>query len=339
MTNETIHYRAIEGNDAPALQSLVQRCYGDSYFDALYFDANELRNAIDKKQLRSCIALNDDGEIIAHLGMRHALGSMTSDSSLAIVDPAYRAKGLLIETGVRLCQTCIDMGLSGIFGTAVTVHTYTQQSNLKGGAAVTGIYLNYIPAGTCFLEVEQAISEHPTPSVLMLSSLATHPDRDCYMPEQYRVQIQQAFDDCKMHRQLLANDTIPLTESVFKVSYKPRQKVCYFWIDEVGADLCERIISEIKLLDSDAINAFYIHLPLDQKGLDMCIEDLRSAGFFYGGILPESSQRDWLILQTITGTEPDWSAVKLSGERSKGLLDFILADRKGIKREPGNLAI
>lgn len=331
MTNETIHYREMEANDAPALQSLVERCYGDSYFDALYFDADELRKAIEKQQLRSCIALNERGEIIAHLGMRHAEASLTSDSSLAIVDPLYRAKGLLVETGMRLCEICIDMGLCGIYGTAVTVHTYSQQSNLRGGAGVTGVYLNYIPAGTLFLEVDEAKSESPTPSILMLAPLAIPPVRSCYMPARYNKQIREAFDDCNMQRELLANDTLSLTDSVIKVSYKPRQKVCYYWVDVVGSDLREQILSQIDLLKAQTINAFYIHLPLDQQGLDESIEALRDVGFFYGGLLPEASQRDWLILQYITGVEPDWSSVQLSGERSRVLLDFILADREDVK--------
>lgn len=331
MNNETLHYRALEGDDTPALQSLVEHCYGDSYFDALYFDADELRNAIEHKQLRSCVALNEGGEIIAHLGMRHAEGSLTSDSSLAIVHPLYRAKGLLIETGIRLCQTCIDMGLCGIYGTAVTVHTYTQQSNLKGGAAVTGIYLNYIPAGTRFLELEQAHSERPTPSVLMLTHLGAPPKRSCYFPERYKLQIREAFDDCNMHRDLLDDSSLSLTDSVISVSHKPRQKVCYFWIDAIGADLGEQILFHMNSLDSHPINAFYIHLPLDLNGLDQGIEELRDAGFFYGGLLAESSQRDWLILQTIAGEEPDWSSVNLSGERAKALLDFISSDRESVK--------
>lgn len=328
MNNKNIRYRVIDADDAPALQALVARCYGDSYFDALYFDVDELRKAIETKQLRSCIALNQDGEMIAHLGMRCAEGSLTSDSSLAIVDPRYRAQGLLVETGIRLCQVCLDMGLCGIYGTAVTVHTYSQQSNLKGGAGVTGIYFNYIPAGTLFLEVEDARSELPTPSVLMLAPLAIPPGRSCYLPARYSQQMREAFEDCNMAREVLPGDTLSRTESVIRVSYKPRQKVCYFWVDAVGWDLREQIELQMNLMEAEAINAFYIHLALDQQGLDESVAALLQVGFFYGGLLPESSQRDWLILQTIRGMEPDWSSVQLSGERTRNLLAFILADRK-----------
>lgn len=332
MTNKMIRYRLLESGDVPALQTLLERCYGDSYFDALYYDGDALSSAIKEKRLRSCIALNEAGEIVAHLGMRHPNGSLTSDSSLAIVDPRYRAQGLLIETGVRLSQTCLEMGLCGIYGQAVTVHTYTQQSNLKGGAGVSGIYLNYIPAGQRFLESEQAQSNCPTPAVLMLTILSQAPIRSCYIPEQYATQIHEAFNSCKMQRDLLVS-TPPLPlQSLIEKSYKPLQRVCYFWAEKLGADLLDQIKEQIRALKSHPINAFYIHLPLDQGELDEHITQLRHAGFFYAGLLPEYSQRDWLILQFITGPEPDWTSVQLSGERTNALLQFILDDRQVVQQ-------
>ncbi len=330
MSTDAIHYRALLTDDVPALQTLLKRCYGDSYFDALYFDADALRDAIAKKQLRSCIALNASGDIVAHLGMRHAEGSLTSDSSLAIVDPKYRAKGLLVETGIRLCQTCLEMGLCGIYGTAVTVHPYTQKANLRSNAGITGIYLNYIPSGTRFLEVDNAQSDTPTPAVLMLTPLSPPPRRSCYIPQHYAGHIRAAFDHCNMQRDVLTHEPPLATHSKIRLIHKARQRVCYFWVDTPGCDLAEYITQHMARLKPEPINAFYIHLALDQAGLDACIAQLNRAGFFYAGVLVESSQRDWLILQCITGPEPDWEAVQLVGEHTNQLMRFIRDDRKAI---------
>lgn len=88
---------------------------------------------------------------------------------------------------------------------------------------------------------------------------------------------------------------------------------------------------ELARLSSTAWNAVYIHLTLDQGGLDPCADTLREA-VFYGGVLAESQQRDWLIMQYTIGPEPESASVKLSGERAKQLLKFILSDKHAVEK-------
>ena len=162
-------FRATAVADVEELIALVHRCYGDSYFDTFYYSSTELEAALISGHLRSFIAVTKTGSVVAHIGVRIPDLYYTAVSSLAIVDPAYRSMGLLAKVGFPLYQLCVEKQFSVIHGQAVTVHTYTQQTNLKGGAAVTGIYMNYIPAGQRFIETESLIVDAASPGVIMVT--------------------------------------------------------------------------------------------------------------------------------------------------------------------------
>lgn len=75
-------------------------------------------------------------------------------------------------------------------------------NNVKGLAIVLFIVV------TDPLYLEQIKSGCPTPSVLMLTPLATAPECSCYIPQVYKSEIITAFEDCNMQRQVLI-DTAP----------------------------------------------------------------------------------------------------------------------------------
>jgi hypothetical protein len=73
----------------------MRRCYRESYFDGVYYDAEALRLLISEGKQYSAIALNESGEVVAHIGLRNPRRGRTADSTMAIVDPRYRSRGLL----------------------------------------------------------------------------------------------------------------------------------------------------------------------------------------------------------------------------------------------------
>lgn len=328
MTDSDFHCRAMRVDDARQLVALVHRVYDDTYFDEFYYDIAALQHALNTGRLCSFILLDGCGNIVAHIGVRIPDQHYTAISSLAIVDPAYRGKGLLAQVGMPLYQLCLDKGFSVIHGQAVTVHTYTQQTNLRGGAAVTGIYLNYIPAGQRFLETGQADSEVPTPTVIMVTPVSTPTAGAIYLPDRYSKQALQAFELCHMPREMRSDDGELPQHCVISTQHMFKQRVDYLWMDTVGADIKSCLAAQLETITADQSNAVYLHLPMDQLPLDTSITIARELGFFYAGVLPSYKQRDWLILQAVPGERPDFAPVQLAGDVAPALLDFIIDDYK-----------
>ncbi len=315
--------------DASKVQVLMFRCYGESYFDDLYYDVEALRLAVSEKNQYSAIAELSSGEIVAHIGLRHYMGGLTADSTMGIIDPRYREQGLLVQVGVALMPVYEQLNLCGLYLYAVTIHPYSQKASLKGGSGVTGIFLNYIPQGTNFLEIESGPSTESTPALVMLQPFTAAPVRKIYLPKRYKEVVVQAFEQCGIKREYIENSAVNRMPSIssIRVVIKQRQRICYLWVDEMGEDFGEQIEQKIKMLNEAELNAIYLQMPMDSVLIDRGISAVSRQGFFYAGVLPEHGNRDWLTLQKIDKDTLDLSNVKLANEHCYRLLDYMLRDQ------------
>jgi serine/threonine-protein kinase RsbW len=310
----------------------MRRCYGESYFDGVYYDADALRRLISEGRQYSAVALNEAGEVVAHIGLRRPRGGRTADSTMAIVDPLYRSRGLLVQVGAAMGPAYLELGLCGLYLQAVTVHAFTQQASLKGGSGVVGLYLDYIPRGMTFLEIESAVSNDPTPALIMLQPLGPLPERRIHLPRRYEAVILDAIAQCGLQRgrSEALHATPSLSRGGVSNELKSRQQVCYLWVSELGADTLEQVRKQMRGLPIEELNVVYLQLPLDAGPLDETIDLLREEGFFYAGYLPEYGERDWLTLQKVTHLPIDRSNVMLADEHSYELLDFIIRDQRSL---------
>ncbi len=321
--------RAMTPEDAAAVRALMLRCYGETYFDGLYYDAEELARAVATGEQYSAIAIGPSGDVVAHLGLRCPPGSRTADSTMAIVDPQFRSRGLMVELGRALAPFFRKLDLYGIWLQAVTVHPYTQRASLKGGSGVTGIELGYVPSGMTFLEVDSAVTRNPTPALILFQPLQPAPAREIHVPERYASVIQEASDRCRLEREV-STASEPLstgTRASIRSVLKPRQEVCYLWADAWGEDLLARVAQITQERDSAGTRALYLNLPLDGGATDALVSHLHKLNFIFAGVLPEYGGRDWLTLQRVSDACLDVESIVLTSDTSRALLDFVLGDR------------
>jgi len=336
VSNRDIVFRTMTPEDVPALQALMRRCYGESYFDGIYYDARALRDLISEGKQYSAIALNQSEEVVAHIGLRTPRGGCTADSTMAIVDPRYRSQGLLVQIGAAMAPAYDELGLCGLYLQAVTVHVFTQQASLKGGSGVVGLYLDYIPQGMTFLEIESAVSSNPTPALIMLQPLGPAPERTITLPERYADRILTAIAQCELQREIAEGSPAASSSGRGRVrtELKRRQQVCHLWAEEIGSDTVMQVREEMQGLLLKELNAVYLQLPLDAGPLDETIDLLRNEGFFYAGYLPEYGEQDWLTLQKVTRLPINRSNVLLADAHCEALLDFIIEDQCSLAPEP-----
>ena len=98
----TFDFRLVKANDVPQLQALLRRCYGDTYYDSVYYRDAVLISALANDDQTSMVAVNADGEFVAHTALRNYRNSFTADTSMAIVDPGYRSRGLFVDLGAAM---------------------------------------------------------------------------------------------------------------------------------------------------------------------------------------------------------------------------------------------
>ncbi len=209
------------------------------------------------------------------------------------------------------------------------MHPYTQRASLKGGSGATGILLGYVPSGTTFIEVDTAVTWNPTPALILFQPLKPAPAREVYVPDRYAIVIQAATDRCRLDRAVVTASELNAMGSRASIRrvLKPRQDVCYVWLDGWGEDVLARIAQIAEECDRAGTRAIYLNLPLDGGATDALVSDLQELDFFFAGVLPEYAGRDWLTLQRVSDACLDVENIVLTNDTSRALLDFVLGDR------------
>src|SRR4030095_4900072 len=95
MVDSAIRLERLMASDAAALVACFERCYGSTYANPVFYDAQALHAVIEPGALRSVIARADE-RIIGHTGytIRHAPARVV-EAGNTVVDPAFRGGGVL----------------------------------------------------------------------------------------------------------------------------------------------------------------------------------------------------------------------------------------------------
>src|SRR5262245_45838601 len=92
---DEVELRRLASDDVPALIACVRRCYGESYPEPDFYEADVLRGELDAGRLLGAVGLVGS-RVVGHLGTRIPLpGDAVGETVAGIVDPDYRGLGLM----------------------------------------------------------------------------------------------------------------------------------------------------------------------------------------------------------------------------------------------------
>ena len=150
--------RRMRPDEAVQVSQLMYRAYGNTYFneDMYYPDRVAAHNAANS--VLSFVAVGAAGQLAGHYALERGEPGPVAEGGQAVVDPAHRGRGLLDRMKDAALAEARRRQLVGVFADAVTVHTMTQQSDLKHGAHLTCADLAILPRDEDFKSIS---SEQP----------------------------------------------------------------------------------------------------------------------------------------------------------------------------------
>ena len=78
---DPILIRPLDAGDAAKLTACFERCYGDSYPAAFFYDPAAIRERIGDGRLHSVVAMTPSGEIVGHMALtRRHPGALTVEA-------------------------------------------------------------------------------------------------------------------------------------------------------------------------------------------------------------------------------------------------------------------
>jgi len=324
-----VHVRLLRADEAPRLADAIRSVYGDSYDVPWVFDTSRVARWIASGLLVSCIAENDDGELLCHGAMSlRSSRDIVGHVGQAVTMPGARGRHLYTQVKRHLVYVARKRGLAGMYSEATAAHPYSQRANIDLGAHETGFLLGWIPATVVNNAVE---TESERRQSAALFYLRTNPKsaRPAFAPASHREIVREIISTSRIHARL-ADPPRGLrleARSSLHTKYNPTQNLVVITVSEPGADLAQRVGELRRRLFDAGVEAVYVDFPMDVAATALVAEHIESLGVSFAGVFPNSrSHGDVLRLQSLNAMKVNADDVAVASEHGRRLLDYVLAD-------------
>lgn len=324
-----ITVRMMRPDEASALARCMFRVYGLTYKDIVYRPELFAEHLLSESMV-STVATTADGEIVAHHALQRPWPQAPiAESTMGVVDPRFRGRGLLETLKELSFSDIVHSGVYGIYCSSVTIHPISQRVNYGLGGRETGIMLNYISGERHFRAIsEKRIFRQAT--VNYYFCINENPSHTIYPPIEHRQMILAIYAHVGLRRSIAdesdAKITDPQKESIIKVSPSSMERMAILQAIRFGTDFMDRVVILTKRLCDCKFDVIYIDLPLSNQVTPVIASLLIKNGFSFAGILPEYLEGDAIRFQYINSLLPPQSHISVYSDFAKMLLDYIYSD-------------
>ena len=328
-----IDIRFMRPEEATALAHCVFRSYGYSYDADWVYQPDVIAEKIIKGDLRSCIGVTADGEIVGHAGMTFIQpGSRVAESGQAVVDPRFRGHHIFTSLKRYMANWATQEGMYGLYSEATAFHPYSQKANLELGAHETGLLLGYIPKSVDYKAIEtteSAESQRRQSVTLFYLKTNNGPERSVYAPARHRDIIGLILATSGIHGEL-TNAPLPALEPSTRIDVHVREdhNQAIMSVETFGREFIETIRNQPHRFCEQQRECIYVDLPLVDPATAHLGDELDEMGFFFGGIFPNlRGNGDVLRLQFLNNVNVHIDDIQVASDLGRRLLHYIQQSR------------
>ncbi|MCL4501019.1 MAG: GNAT family N-acetyltransferase [Deltaproteobacteria bacterium] len=324
--------RLLRPGDGPRVAQLMYRVYGYSYSNEDFYYPDRLDHDLETGRHVGVVAVADTGEIVGHAGIeRPDLGPLAELGQLAVA-PAHRRHGLRKLMGDRLQEEIGRLGLTGLYGEAVTVHTYSQEASENRNLRACAIKLLDWQA-----QFKRVDSLHPgllreaagqrESMVLYFKYLQPPGSARVCAPSRHRRMLSRIYENLGISVEFLVPSG-PTGFGKVAVHYDKATGVGAIQVNRIGVDTvaeCYQGWQDLTKLAGAAVIG--LELPLAQGGTPFLCDLAEENGFFFSGVKPHfATDGDFLRLQYLNA-ELNLERLRIYSPFARELLDYVLLER------------
>jgi anti-sigma regulatory factor (Ser/Thr protein kinase) len=324
--------RLMTAGDAMDLARCIYRAYGYTYgADFVYFP-DKVAELLAAGRLASCVAVNETGEVVGHLGLQFAgAGARVADSGVAVVDPRYRGRKLFENMKTWMADWAKAAGVLGLASEAVAVHPITQKGNINLGAGETGVLPGYLPAGLEFRNIKGGAEARRQTAVMYYLKTGDGPVRDVHAPPQHREMLGRIYDNVRLARRFLepaasAAQALAGGRSVIDLRLKPDVGRAFLKILSYGEDALALVHNHLRELRLRKLDCIFLDLPLADPHTARLCGKFEDIGFSFAGVGVETAEAgDSLRLLHLNNVDIDRAGLVVVSPHGQALAQYVLA--------------
>ena len=186
--------RLMTPDDAIAVARCTYACYGYTVPDDYLYCPDHLREMLLGGLLEVCVGATADGEIVSCLTRELTRpGAPVGYVGEGMVAPPFRGHRLLEQMLTFLMRGAAAQQMLGLYAEAVTVHVFSQKSNLALGAFETGIQLADEAPTVVFKQIDAGAPAKRTATVLHYFKTGDAPPRTVHLPPHHRAMVERIY--------------------------------------------------------------------------------------------------------------------------------------------------
>ena len=320
--------RLMTPDDAIAVARCTYAVYGYTLPDDYLYFPDRMREMLEGGLLEVCIGTINDGEVVSYLTceLEHP-GAPVGYMEEGLVDPRFRHHGLLEQMLTFIRRRASERGLLGLYGEAVTVHPYSQKSNLALGFSETGVQLADEAPTVVFKQMADAEPKKRTATILNFLKTTEGPRRAVHAPPHHRTMIERIYAHGALRRDVsgaTAPATMATSGAQVRVDAFPAWGEASIRVTAYGADLPDLVRARLRELCLRRIDWICLDLPLSHPGAGQLCAPLEALGFFFAGIIPDIADDDVLRLQYLNEVEAEVESAQIASDFGKELFAYVV---------------
>lgn len=322
--------RAMLPSEALEVAKVVYKTYGYTYgYQDVYYP-DRLAELNKSGKMVSAVALGNDDEIVGHCALMFwHKAARIAELGQGVVKPGYRLHGCFSNLTEYLIAQARSRGLMGVYGQAVTNHTFSQRTGHKLGLRDCALIIGFVPATVTFKGFSEQLSQRV--SLLTHFLYLVKPERPTvFAPAHHREMIEKLYENLGVSAYVETPSALelenPPERALMNVIVINHLDFAYLEVERYGQDLLRQLRATVKQLARDKIEVMSLLLNLSDPHTASFVRDLEREGFFFAGILPGAFKNgDALILQWLANVEIDYDRIELESDIAKELRDYIRA--------------
>lgn len=324
----------VTSEDAEDIAKLIYRSYSYSYSkEELYFP-KRIEMAIRHNYKFGTIVRTELNVPAGYFAVLMSTDSLIGEVGEAVVSPAHRKRGLMKRMMNKLIEMSRDRGLLGLFGEALTVHTFSQKVNEKFGFKSTALVIA-TSQKRVFKGMETKFSDMMSVVVEFLP-LKAYRRKPVMLPETYSgllTEIYGQFSSVPEFKLVSTKEGKEPEDTNLDLNINYEKESALIITRHLGSAFeasCGRLL---RSFENVKLVAVYIDLPLNHPRTDLAIQWLKEKEFILAGLMPLfHKETDFLRMQQIR-KPVDFSLIKAHSDIAGTIKDRIQSEYNAIYKE------
>lgn len=321
----TVHVRRINSSEAIEVSRCVYEAYGYSYpYEHIYYP-ERIAALNESGEIISAVAVTASGRIAGHAALvKDNHGG--AELAIAVTRPIFRGQGIARKMGDFLLKEAQTAGLKIVFAQAVTNHTYTQQFCQALGFRECALLPGHAPASLQFRNITDQLQQRESCILAVKSISDIHAHMPLYAPAMHQPVIEELYSNLGLSPEwsYASPDTAQLPQhTIMSVNAATSLELGLIRIDTWGADCTIMLKQRLQQLRRERYAIAQLLLPLWQPACAGYLHEIEEIGFFFSGIFPQSTGKDWLMMHHLLDTTIDYNRLNIHSAIGQMLLSYV----------------